>query len=138
MRRSLDSELSRGRRNQEPLSVLVLDLDGFKLVNDRFGHLEGNKVLHAIAIALKNTCREYDYVARMGGDEFVILLPGVPPTDVEAKVIQLRQVVKETGRHMFSGGSLTASIGAAHFPSDGADAEQLLDRLIEIFFGQVT
>ena len=68
----------------------MLDLDGFKQVNDRFGHLEGNKVLHAVAAGLKDRCREYDYVARMGGDEFVVLLPGVKPTDVEAKIVQFR------------------------------------------------
>src|SRR5258708_32505244 len=49
----LDSELSRGRRTEAPLALMVLDLDGFKLVNDRFGHLEGNKVLHAVAAGLK-------------------------------------------------------------------------------------
>ena len=76
----LDAELSRGRRSEQPLSVLVLDLDGFKQVNDRFGHLEGNKVLQRVAAGLKSACREYDYVARMGGDEFVVLLPGANPT----------------------------------------------------------
>ena len=72
----LDSELARCKRNREPLSVVVCDLDGFKQINDRFGHLEGNKVLRLVAEALRNRCREYDYVARMGGDEFVLLLPG--------------------------------------------------------------
>jgi diguanylate cyclase (GGDEF)-like protein/putative nucleotidyltransferase with HDIG domain len=122
----LDSELSRSRRADHPLAVLVLDLDGFKLVNDRFGHLEGNKVLRAVASRLKAACREYDYIARMGGDEFVVLLPGVHAEDVEAKVLQFRQVVKDIGRELFSGNLLTASIGVAHFPTDGLDAEQLL------------
>ncbi len=122
----LDSELSRSRRNQEPLSVLVLDLDGFKQVNDRFGHLEGNKVLSAVASRLKSACREYDYIARMGGDEFVVLLSGVLPEDVIQKASQFRQVVKDIARELFNGGVLTASIGVAHFPTDGTDAEQLL------------
>ena len=72
----LDSEVARCKRNGEPLCVVVCDLDGFKQVNDRFGHLEGNKVLRLVADALRSRCREYDYVARMGGDEFVLLLPG--------------------------------------------------------------
>jgi diguanylate cyclase (GGDEF)-like protein/putative nucleotidyltransferase with HDIG domain len=122
----LDAELSRGRRNELPLAVLVLDLDGFKQVNDRYGHLEGNKVLHLVAARLKTACREYDYIARMGGDEFVVLLPGVKPQDVDLKVGQFREVVRQLGREMFSGSVLTASIGVAHFPSDGNDAEQLL------------
>ncbi len=122
----LDSELSRSRRNHAPLSVLVLDLDGFKQVNDRFGHLEGNKVLRAVAARLKTACREYDYIARMGGDEFVVMLPGVDPQDVAAKAGQFRQVVKDIARELFNGGVLTASIGIAHFPDNGTDAEQLL------------
>ncbi len=122
----LDSELSRSRRNHAPLAVMVLDLDGFKLVNDRFGHLEGNKVLRAVAARLKHACREYDYIARMGGDEFVVLLAGVQPEDVHGKTGQFQQVVKDIGRELFSGNLLTASIGVAHFPGDGTDAEQLL------------
>jgi len=122
----LDSELSRGRRHGTPLAILVLDLNGFKLVNDRYGHLEGNKVLHAVASGLKLACREYDYVARMGGDEFVVLLPGVSQPDIEAKIAHFRGVVRDIGRELFSGNSLTVSVGVAHFPTDGHDAEQLL------------
>ncbi len=122
----LDSELSRGRRQGTPLSVLVLDLNGFKQVNDRYGHLEGNKVLHAVATGLKHACREYDYVARMGGDEFVVLLPGVEPGDVEQKLSHFRSVVREVGRGLFAGSTLTVSVGVANFPADGNDAEQLL------------
>jgi diguanylate cyclase (GGDEF)-like protein len=122
----LDAELSRGRRSQQPLALLVLDLDGFKQVNDRFGHLEGNKVLRAVAGVLKSACREYDYVARMGGDEFVVLLPGVKPHDVEGKLVQFRGLVKQVGTDIFAGSPLTASIGVAHFPLDGTNAEQLL------------
>jgi diguanylate cyclase (GGDEF)-like protein/putative nucleotidyltransferase with HDIG domain len=122
----LDSELSRGKRGQLPLAVLVLDLDGFKAVNDRFGHLEGNRVLRSVAVGLKSACRDYDYVARMGGDEFVVLLPGVSPADVEVKVKQFRDVVREVGTQLFHGNILTASIGVAHFMLDGTDAEQLL------------
>jgi diguanylate cyclase (GGDEF)-like protein/putative nucleotidyltransferase with HDIG domain len=121
----LDSELSRGRRHDSPLSVLVLDLDGFKLVNDRYGHLEGNKVLAAVAAGLKQGCREYDYVARMGGDEFVVILPGVSPLDLAGKTAHFRSVVREVGSALFNT-PLTMSVGAANFPADGQDAEQLL------------
>src|SRR5260370_23040708 len=67
----LDSELARCKRTNEPLTVLVCDLDGFKQVNDTHGHIVGNKVLRAVGATLRERCREYDYVARMGGDEFV-------------------------------------------------------------------
>jgi diguanylate cyclase (GGDEF)-like protein/putative nucleotidyltransferase with HDIG domain len=122
----LDSEISRGRRTEAPLAVCVLDLDGFKMVNDRFGHLEGNRVLHEVAAGLRQVCREYDYVARMGGDEFVVLLPGVRPLDVDAKVAQFREVVEAVCANLFQESLLTISIGVAHFLIDGNDAEQLL------------
>ncbi len=122
----LDSELSRGRRHTTPLAVLVLDLDGFKLVNDRYGHLEGNRVLTTVASGLRAACRDYDYIARMGGDEFVVLLPGVSDADVAAKIAHFRGVVRDVGRQLFSGNALTVSVGVAQFPADGQDAEQLL------------
>src|SRR5207245_340906 len=75
----LDRELVRCKRVSSPLTVMVCDLNGFKQVNDRFGHLEGNRVLRSFAQRLKTSCRGYDYVARMGGDEFVIVAPGLTP-----------------------------------------------------------
>src|SRR6266700_4149683 len=66
----LDRELARCKRDTTTLTVMVCDMDGFKQINDRFGHLAGNRVLRLFAQALKESCREYDYVARMGGDEF--------------------------------------------------------------------
>ncbi len=122
----LDSELSRGRRTNAPLAVCVLDLDGFKMVNDRFGHLEGNRVLHEVAAGLRDCCREYDYVARMGGDEFVVLLPGVRPTDVEAKIATVPRSGGAGMPNLFHESLLSISIGVAHFMIDGNDAEQLL------------
>ncbi len=72
---SLDNELARSHRTGSSLGVLVCDLDGFKQVNDRFGHLVGNKVLRLIANGLREQCGPPDYAARMGGDEFVLLIP---------------------------------------------------------------
>jgi diguanylate cyclase (GGDEF)-like protein len=96
------------------------------MVNDRFGHLEGNRVLHEVAAGLRTVCREYDYVARMGGDEFVVLLPGVRATDVDTKIMQFREVVTQVCRDLFHEDLLSISIGVAHFLIDGNDAEQLL------------
>ena len=93
----LDSELSRAQRTGQTIAVLVCDLDGFKQINDRFGHLEGNRVLRAVARGLRAHCREYDTVARLGGDEFVLVLPGQEPESVSVKVEQLIRAVAEAG-----------------------------------------
>jgi diguanylate cyclase (GGDEF)-like protein/putative nucleotidyltransferase with HDIG domain len=121
----LDAELSRAKRNTQPLTVMVLDLDELKQLNDRYGHLEGNRVLREIASGLKTNCREYDYVARMGGDEFVVLISGAKPGEAEHRVEEFRRVVAAVGLHSLDK-PLSASIGVAHFPRDGSDAEQLL------------
>jgi diguanylate cyclase (GGDEF)-like protein/putative nucleotidyltransferase with HDIG domain len=121
----LDSELSRCRRTGESVTVLVCDLDGFKQVNDVHGHLEGNRVLRAVADALRSNCREYDYVARMGGDEFVILLTSSgEPT--RRRIEEFTQVVSEVGITIPTAARLSVSVGEASYPSDGDDAEQLL------------
>jgi len=128
----LDAEVSRARRNNQALTVVVLDLDDLKQINDRFGHLEGNRLLREVAAGLKASCREYDYVARMGGDEFVVLISGVKLADAENRVEEFRQVVARIGVQSFDK-PLSASVGVAHFPADGADAERLLaeaDRLM--------
>jgi diguanylate cyclase (GGDEF)-like protein len=94
----LDSELARSKRTGAPLVVLVLDLDGFKDVNDRFGHLSGNKVLQLISQGLRNCCREYDCVARMGGDEFVMILAGSTREAIASKARDFRLLARDVSR----------------------------------------
>ncbi len=122
----LDSELARCKRTSMALAVFVCDLDGFKKVNDRFGHLMGNQVLRALAQKLKATCREYDYAARMGGDEFVLVLPGLRPETVQATVSRLHRLATEVGREVCGESLLALSVGHASYPADGRDAEDLL------------
>ena len=122
----LDSELARCRRTLEPLTVLVCDVDGFKQVNDRFGHLEGNRVLRCVADVLRENCREYDYVARMGGDEFVILLPGSDREAVYRRISEFQSIACDAPGAVHNAGVINLSVGEAFYPDDGADAEQLL------------
>jgi len=122
----LENEIARARRSNGTLAVLVTDLDGFKLVNDRFGHLDGNNVLRAVAKTLRLSCREYDYVARMGGDEFVILMPGMKWGDLEEKILALDHAVSAAACSVCPEAEIALSVGVARFPADGPTAEQLL------------
>ena len=121
----LEAELARSRREKTTLTVLVCDLNGFKQINDQYGHLEGNQVLRDVAEALRCNCREYDYVARMGGDEFVLLLPG-NESEISERIEQFRKIAWEVGTSDDVRGKVSMSIGAAVFPADGVDADQLL------------
>jgi diguanylate cyclase (GGDEF)-like protein len=122
----LEAETSRARRTSDSLAVLVCDLDGFKQVNDRFGHLEGNRVLQIVAAGLRECCRGYDYVARMGGDEFVLVLPRLKPAGLSEKVKVLEGVAISAGEQICGERVLNLSVGAAFAPEHGTDAEGLL------------
>jgi diguanylate cyclase (GGDEF)-like protein/putative nucleotidyltransferase with HDIG domain len=122
----LDRELARCKRDATSLVVMVSDMDGFKQINDRFGHLEGNRVLRLFAQALKDSCREYDYVARMGGDEFVVVAPGLTLEAANKKAESLRELARQAGQEVCSEDILSLSVGQALYPEDGKDAESLL------------
>jgi hypothetical protein len=83
-------------------------------------------VLRLFAHSLKETCREYDYVARMGGDEFVLIAPGLHNEDAKNKAEQLRSLVRQVGHEVCGEDFLSLSVGRAAYPEDGADAEGLL------------
>ena len=122
----LNREVARSEREGTTLVVLVCDLDGFKQVNDRFGHLQGNRVLQLFAQALRDRYREYDYIARMGGDEFVIVMPNLNEDSVESKAELCDQIARRIGREVCGDEVLSASVGHASYPQDGRDVEQLL------------
>jgi diguanylate cyclase (GGDEF)-like protein/putative nucleotidyltransferase with HDIG domain len=122
----LDRELARCKRLNTSLTVMVCDLDGFKQINDRFGHLEGNRILRQFSKSLQGSCREYDYVARMGGDEFVLVAPGLSSSAAQIRGICLTELASMAGREVCGEDLLSLSVGCAFYPEDGADAEKLL------------
>jgi len=121
-------EAMRARRSHRPLSLLMLDLDDFKLVNDSFGHLLGDEVLRWTAELIRKTIRASDVPARYGGDEFAILLPDADQDEAAATATRLREAFASSA---FSReGRLTVpvgvSIGSATFPADGRTAAELI------------
>ncbi len=122
----LTRELARCRRTGTALTVMVCDLDNFKQINDLYGHLEGDNVLKDFSKHLKETCRGYDYVARMGGDEFVLVAPGLSPEASSEKASRLHQLAAEAGRKIAGRDLLGLSVGTAFCPEDGFDVERLL------------
>jgi diguanylate cyclase (GGDEF)-like protein/putative nucleotidyltransferase with HDIG domain len=122
----LAQEVARCRRMKTPLAVMVCDIDGLKQINDSFGHLEGDKLLREFSARLKEACRGYDYVARMGGDEFVVTAPGLTAEAATEKAERLNQAAVESGRYVCGRESITLSVGVAFCPEDGYDVERLL------------
>src|SRR5271157_3772415 len=122
----LTREIARCRRTGTSLAVMVCDLDNFKQINDLYGHLEGDNLLKDFAGHLKDVCRGYDYVARMGGDEFVIVAPGLSPEASSEKASRLNQLAIEAGRKVASRDLVGLSVGAAFCPEDSFDVERLL------------
>jgi diguanylate cyclase (GGDEF)-like protein len=120
--------LSAARREQGQLSLLYLDLDKFKEVNDALGHRIGDLLLKEVAVRLKQCIRESDTVARVGGDEFVVLLRG---TSSPENVTRVSEKIRDAFDHPFilDGHSLNIalSIGIAHYPEHGNDEHQLLE-----------
>jgi diguanylate cyclase (GGDEF)-like protein len=121
----LESEIARVERLGGTLALVVADLDGFKQVNDRFGHLAGDEVLRAFADVLREEVRDIDTAARHGGEEFALLLPGTGLEGAERVAERIRAAVEARRVATFRGDivSVTASFGVAAYPgSPDADA----------------
>jgi diguanylate cyclase (GGDEF)-like protein/PAS domain S-box-containing protein len=123
----LEMALSQAKRNGEELAVLFLDLDGFKIINDSLGHLSGDELLQAVALRLRNCLRESDTLARVGGDEFNILLPQIGRrkdisdiTDEIIEVLKAPFLIDNQELH------ISVSIGVACYPDDGRSIEALI------------
>lgn len=123
----LELALAQARRGRRAMAVLFLDLDGFKSVNDGWGHAQGDALLREVAGRLSGALRTGDTVARIGGDEFTVLIPELPNDEGAAEVS--RKILRELEREFPVGESrcrITASIGIARYPRDGDTADALL------------
>ncbi len=121
--RELHKEAERARRAAAPFSLLMIDVDHFKNYNDRYGHLAGDEALRGVADILRGNVRLVDHVARFGGEEFAIILPGADPE--EAKTVAERQRFA-VATHSFCSRQLTISIGSATYPLDATDEWELV------------
>jgi len=135
--RQADAELSRARRAGLPLAVALADLDHFKLVNDTWDHLAGDRVLRAVAGTLASTLRDYDICGRFGGEEFAIALPGTTLSDaaqiaerIRENIAKLAVPVRDTPHSPTI--SITISIGVTAFTPDAADPAQDLTTLMAV------
>jgi diguanylate cyclase (GGDEF)-like protein/PAS domain S-box-containing protein len=119
--------LAQAHRNKHRLAIIAIDLDRFKSVNDTLGHQAGDELLKAIAKRLKNLLRSSDTVARMGGDEFLLLMPEMHMTGDAIKIIdKIAAAFKEPFMIEGSRLNMSASMGLAIYPEDGEDMEALL------------
>jgi diguanylate cyclase (GGDEF)-like protein len=132
-RRRLEMELERNisfsKRTGQPLAVIMMDLDKFKICNDTAGHLVGDNILRAVASTLRSRVRVTDLVVRWGGDEFCILVPATQPQGAIAAAESLVDAVKEATTAIALPEPLeppTASAGVACFPEDGEDPHTLI------------
>jgi diguanylate cyclase (GGDEF)-like protein len=121
---SLTSHLAEVRRLGWPLGVLLADVDHFKAVNDRHGHATGDRALRTLAATMAGAVRVYDLVARWGGEEFLVLCPGLQGADLIALAQRLRALVTRSDVPLDDGGSiqLTVSVGLAVARSDDSPA----------------
>lgn len=130
-------EFARARRFNEPLSLIMIDIDKFKHYNDTNGHLLGDEVLIKAAKLLKQECRETDIPARFGGEEFAALLPRTDSQEAFQVAERIRKTIEESvfpNQDKQPSGNLTASLGVATYPYDASDVEALINSADEALY----
>ncbi|MGL5587074.1 MAG: GGDEF domain-containing protein, partial [Aeromonas veronii] len=130
-----EKSLSLASRLQMPLALLYLDLNGFKGINDRWGHAEGDRALIAFATLLKQAFRGADVFARMGGDEFAVLLPNVMEAQAQLAYERFNAMLAEHNQHSGCGYALTCSTGIVCYDGHGCvSLAELLTRADELMY----
>jgi diguanylate cyclase (GGDEF)-like protein len=118
------TELERSRRYSHALSLLYIDIDEFKAVNDTFGHEEGDRVLKRVATIAKDTIRSIDVLARLGGDEFVVLMPETATREAQKTAKRLNRALE--GAAVSDGSAVTCSVGLVTYRDMPPTVEDLL------------
>ncbi len=123
-----EREVSRADRAEGSFQLVMMDLDGFKAVNDSFGHKVGDRLLREIGMVIQRQLREYDFLARYGGDEFVALVPALNGDDVQELCARIEEAVSAYRLTVDSDAyaSVGVSIGSAHYPGGGTTFDQLV------------
>jgi diguanylate cyclase (GGDEF)-like protein len=127
----LEGEIQRSQRNGRSFALLLMDLDGLKQINDRYGHLVGSRAICRLANVLRVHCRAMDTAARYGGDEFALVLPEAGAQAAQRVAQRICERLKADGQVP----PVTVSIGAAVFPQDGRTAEELLNTADRALYG---
>jgi diguanylate cyclase (GGDEF)-like protein len=121
---TFSAELGRAQRHKHPLSLLIIDLDYLKVVNDRFGHPTGDMVIRTVADTIRDGCREFDFAARYGGEEFTVILP---ETNLAGAITVADRIREKISDVEFSGiGRITASVGIANYPLNALSKDELI------------
>jgi diguanylate cyclase (GGDEF)-like protein len=126
LKTALRRELKRAARFQQPLSIIMIDVDNLKAYNDRHGHLRGSYLLREMARLLAQHVRSWDLVAKYGGDEFTVILPQTGEEGAMVAAHRLRAAVEGHAFPLATPGTITISLGIGCFPGDGASPSQLI------------
>lgn len=125
-------ELEMARRYERPLTLAYLDVDNFKMVNDKYGHIAGDELLQKVSYRIKSSMREGDLLGRMGGDEFAIMLPETDPQQGYEIINRLRNILSETFSH--NGCPVSFSIGLTTFYKHKASIDEIIQRVDELMY----
>ncbi|MFN3966474.1 MAG: diguanylate cyclase [Endomicrobiia bacterium] len=128
--RNLIQEIQNAEQRNQKFSIMMIDLDGFKNLNDREGHAAGDLILQEFTLLLKSNLRKQDIIGRYGGDEFIVLLPGTNKYETKKVAEKIRVAVEKE----FNSVGITVSIGIAEYPSEGTQSNILISNADEALY----